>query len=172
MKNVNSERTSLALVPVYFYCDLARVEARVIPLGVSAEIVVGDLWGLGILARTCLREDEQRLLGEVGRELLHNPYEYLCSVVEEAWQDAHPGGALAYLTAKHCHSFHFEDPRSKSVPRRLLMSDLWSFAGKKEIKNFVCDEMEDEWLGLLPEDSLAAYPQRDVENIVEIAAAA
>ena len=57
---------------IVFYSELDRADGLVVPLGHIAEIQVGNMHGLGMIARTALNEFELTQVGEIGQSLVAN----------------------------------------------------------------------------------------------------
>jgi len=143
---IGSSSGRLTLSSIEFHIDLGTKGGRVIPLGYIAEITVGTMCGLGMIARTELTAEEREQIGELGRQLLENPYDYLSGQFDEAWDHADPGERLEYLASQHGHSLHFAIPKESAVPKRLL---LGSAPIRSEVRNHL--------LGALEEKSLESF---------------
>lgn len=97
----------------------ARNDGQIIRLGYLAELRSPDMILLGLTARTSLNELEKTLIGELGRRILSNPFNYLVEQFHEAWS-IDPAAAVEYLTGLHQQSIRicgtdFEKKLSKSL---------------------------------------------------------
>jgi len=103
----------LALSRISYYCDLQREAGKIIPLGVIAEITVGPLRGLGLIARTQLLDSETAEIGQLLRHKLFNPFDYLKVEFDWAWTNTQPAQALQMLANQHTDSLFFAPPTFK-----------------------------------------------------------
>lgn len=106
---------------ITFHCAPGKSNGPIIRLGVLAELAAGDCWALGLIARTELNDFEREVVGEMGRRMLANPYDYLVQEFDEAWEKAPQREALEFLMADHPHSLRFETPERRDVPRRIFV---------------------------------------------------
>jgi hypothetical protein len=113
----------LNLSRITYHSDLQRASGLQIPLGVMAEITVGSVHGLGLIARTELDRHELDSIGRLIKEKLRNPFEFLKSEFDWAWTDAPPGSALAALSNRHCESLFFAPPTTLMI-RKAFKSDV------------------------------------------------
>jgi hypothetical protein len=111
----------LTLSRITYYSDLQR--GIQFPLGVMAEIaIIGSVHGLGLIARTGLEPSELASVGRLVKDALSNPFEFLKSEFEWAWNTAPAGGALSALCSRHSESLFFAPP-VKSLIRRAFKSE-------------------------------------------------
>src|SRR5262249_4090970 len=75
-----------------------------------AEIVVGPIRALGLIARTQLTPREIESIGIMVRSRLQNPFEFLKNEFEWAWEVTKPGDALSALASRNSESLFFERP--------------------------------------------------------------
>jgi hypothetical protein len=112
----------LTLSRIIYDSDLQRASGLKIPLAVIAEIVVGSVRGLGLIARTELDDHETYALGRLARDSLRNPFDFLKNEFDWAWEFTKPGEALASLSVRHTESFFVAPPTSTMI-RRAFKSD-------------------------------------------------
>jgi hypothetical protein len=153
---------TLQFAPISFYPDLGMRGGVAIALGVFAELLIpGRLRGLGLIARTELTDREILHLDAIGKRMLANPFDFLCREFEEAWEASPRGGAISYLSRKHCHSLRLEEQGAKQLPR-----SLWQ-AGqpvKQLVREHLSKMLEDtgaELLSELPD----AVPEVDASRL-------
>jgi hypothetical protein len=115
------ERGRLSLSRITYICDLRQASASIIPLGVMAEIVIGRVRALGLIARTRLEPNEAERVGRILRPQLETPFEFLKKELDWAFASAPRGCALAELSQRFSESLLFETPRAeewrKVLPR-------------------------------------------------------
>ena len=136
----------LTVSPIRFYCDLGRHDGLVIPLGQLGEITVGHARGLGMFARTTLTDSERTAIGQLGRQVLDEPFDYLSSLFDDAWDNAEPGRSLDYLVRRHSHSLNFGSPKEQAVPRRVMLGGI---PIRAEVRNHLLGVLEEEMLEAL-----------------------
>jgi hypothetical protein len=138
MMNGNVSRIvdgSLTLTRIVYLCDLQHASGLQIPLGVMAEITLAHLRGLGLVARTELHDDEMASAGNLIRERLRAPFDFLRSEFDWAWSNTNAGTALQRLAGRNSESLFFSPPRSVMIRRAFKTeSDVPGFA-KKEMRD-------------------------------------
>ncbi len=111
----------LTLSRIAYHCDLQSANGSVIPLGTIAEMTLGPIRALGLIARTYLSEDEIARIGALVRHRLATPFDFLEEDFDWAWSNTEAGHALAALAEKHSASLCFSPPASKDIrPRKGL----------------------------------------------------
>ena len=100
----------LSLSRITYNCDLQHSSELIIPLGAFAEITVGPIRSLGLIARTDLFPDEQMALGSLVRDKLSTPFDYLLEEFKWAWNSTKTGEALQKLSNKHSESLFISPP--------------------------------------------------------------
>lgn len=101
-----------SLSRISYYCDLQQESGRVIPLGVIAEVTLGPVRGLGLIARTKLLDEELQEIGVMVRERISNPFDLLKVEFQWAWSNTKPGLALPVFAKRHTDSLFFSSPKS------------------------------------------------------------
>ena len=96
---------------ISYYCDLQRESGVVIPLGVMAEVTIGGVRGLGLIARTRVLDDELQAIGLMLRDKISNPFEFLRLEFEWAWANTESGRALSVFAQRHTDSLFFSPPK-------------------------------------------------------------
>ncbi len=109
----------LAITRISYFCDLRRNSGLVIPLGVIAEITLGQVHVLGLIARTELRENEISAVGRSIRHKLEEPFDFLETEFDWAWENTAPGEALPTLVRRHTDSLFFAAPRIEEVRKAI-----------------------------------------------------
>lgn len=100
-----SRGPSFRVAPIVIFTDLTRQNARVIPLGSLAEVMLPHMQGLALQARTALHPGELETVPSLIRNKLVNPFEFLKQEFELAWREtAGKSSALDFLAAKHASS--------------------------------------------------------------------
>ena len=84
-----------------------------LPLGVIAEVTLGPVRALGLIARTELDDDEAVLIGSLWRDRLRKPFELLKVEFDWAWTNAGAGEALGALSNRHSESLMIATPRAQ-----------------------------------------------------------
>jgi hypothetical protein len=124
----------LALARVIYLCDLQRASGKQIPLGVIAEITVGSLRGLGLIGRTELHEDELDSVGNLMRDQLRAPFDFLKTQFDWAWANTAAGAALGTLATRHSESLLFTPPK-RSLIRRAFTSESVSEFARRQLRD-------------------------------------
>jgi hypothetical protein len=136
----------LSLSRITYHCDLQRASGQHIPLGVIAEMKLGPVRVLGLIARTGLTGDETSQIARLLREHLARPFEYLKAEFDWAWSNVSGGESLAALSNRHAEALFFAPPAYTSVRRPFTSGgDLDSF--KREL----CDARDAEFKLMLAE---------------------
>jgi hypothetical protein len=112
----------LNLSRIIYYSDLQRASGLQIPLGIIAEIVLGSVRGLGLIARTELDDHETQALGRLTRNSLRNPFDFLKGEFDWAWDATGRGEALVALSGRHSESLFFAPPTPTMI-RRAFQSE-------------------------------------------------
>ncbi len=95
---------SFRVAQIVYFSDLTRPDARVVPLGSLAEIILPHMHGLALKARTTLMPDELRLVSPLVRDALANPFSFLRADFESAWESADGASALQFFAKRHASS--------------------------------------------------------------------
>ena len=132
---------------ISYYCDLSVQDGLVIPLGYVIEVLLPDLHGLGMIARTRLTPDELLKVGEIGQRLVANPFDHLSNLLDEAWNEAAPGEVLDQLAQCHVHSLNFASPTRHEVPPRL--AEVTS-SSRIAVMLYLAEALDDANVKLLP----------------------
>lgn len=85
----------------------------IIPLGVIAELALGPVRGLGLIARTQLLTTETELIGRMLRDKLSNPFDFLKEDFDRAWARIKEGNALSTLVGQNTDSLFYAPSRLK-----------------------------------------------------------
>ena len=102
MSNVaNFVRSSLRVSRVIYFTNVTSAAAPIIPLGVFAEIMLPQVHGLALKARSSLTPSETAMIGPLLRDRLADPFSFLREEFQEAWDHAAPGEALNFLARRH-----------------------------------------------------------------------
>jgi hypothetical protein len=119
----------LSLSRITYICDLQQASALVLPLGVIAEMTLGPVRILGLIARTRLGENETVKVGPMIRSKLAAPFDFLKEEFEWAWSNTEKGTALAKLARRHAESLFFAPPTVESF-RKAVNPDAWPTAAE------------------------------------------
>lgn len=103
---------------VYYVTSIKDSGAPKIHLGSFIEARAEKYGALGMVARTSLRDSEARLVGQVMRRRLGNPFQYLMEEFEEIIADAPDGDALTRLCARHGPALWFNEPEPLKLPKK------------------------------------------------------
>lgn len=119
---------SFRLSRIVYIEDLQLADARAIPLGAIAEIVLPAARGLAMTARSHLDNGDLREIGPLMRERLAKPFDYLEPEFLRAWSEAPKGGALDLLLSENSSSLSMLEPRRLEIPKRWLVAEGASLA--------------------------------------------
>jgi hypothetical protein len=89
-------KPTLLVSRVSYLCDL-RTGLDRIPLGVFAQFKSQSLFGLGLMARVSLSEDEKAKLAPLARVALSSPFEMLCIEYDRVWEAPNKSEAFGNL---------------------------------------------------------------------------
>jgi hypothetical protein len=126
----------LSLSRITYHTDLQRASGLIIPLGVVAEMAIGQWRALGLIARTKLNPDEAGAVGRLMRDSLSEPFKFLKSEFDWAFSSTAKGEALAALSCKFSQSLFFAPPSLTEMKKVLptgptaaeqILSDLRKF---------------------------------------------
>lgn len=132
----------LHLSRITYNCDLRQGTGDVLPLGVIAEIALGPVRALGLIARTELDDDESQQIGSLWRGRLTRPFELLKVEFDWAWANAGAGKALGALANRHSESLLIGTPRSTPLRKAFNSGqEILDFA-RRELRNQRDDEFE------------------------------
>jgi hypothetical protein len=112
----------LSVSRITYICDLQQASASVLPLGVMAELTIGNIRALGLIARTTLDLQEVSSVGRILREKLSAPFEFLRVEFDWALSETAPGEALSALARRYSESLFFAPPQEERI-RRVLSED-------------------------------------------------
>jgi hypothetical protein len=90
-----------------------------IPIGVIAELNIGQVQALGLISRAKLSETETNMIGRVLRPKLVNPFDFLEDQFNWAFLETPPGEALAQLSRRYSESLFFAPPREEKIRKAL-----------------------------------------------------
>lgn len=140
---------ALRIIEIAYHCDLTKTTGRVIPLGVMVDMRAAGVYGLGLVARQRLSEDEAAHIGALIRERISAPFDYLSSTFDEVLAATDPSGVFESLPDRHSLSLSFTlkgatqsivlpQPAKKSIEtRRVWVRDeLKSFGNDAYWKMF------------------------------------
>jgi hypothetical protein len=113
----------LCLSRISYHCDLQQDGGPVIPLGAIAEVTVGPLRGLGLIARTQLLADELENIGRLLRARITSPFEYLREEFDWAWTNVPAGGALVILASRNTDSMFFSPTKTRGFSVELEQAE-------------------------------------------------
>ena len=94
-------RPSLRAARILYCTEMTRSNGRVVPLGVFCEIKLPHGHGLALKARSALSAEEAALIAPIFRAPLTNPFGYLATEFDLAWDNFDGTSALGYLANKH-----------------------------------------------------------------------
>ena len=127
---------------ITYNCDLRQGTGDVLPLGVIAEVTLGPVRALGLIARTELDDDEAVLIGNLWRDRLRKPFELLKVEFDWAWANAGAGEALGALSNRHTESLLIASPERTSLRKAFNSAqEILDFA-RRELRNQRDDEFE------------------------------
>jgi hypothetical protein len=138
---------TLKVSAIRFNCAPGYPNRLVVALGAMVEASPPGLRGLGLIARSSLTDFELDQIGELGRRMIANPFDYLNAEFEEAWNGAPPGGAIDFLRERHSHSLSFDEPVASTLPKRLFQDGA---AVKASVRAFIVAKLDAEALLLTP----------------------
>jgi hypothetical protein len=157
---------------IEFFCDLAKANGRVIPIGIMAEIVVPGIYGLGLIARTELAGEELDSVTALAKPLAQRPFDYLGDQFEGVWGKSVPGTALDILATRHAYSaFHFGSPQPLRVPRRFVLEPMGATL-KSAVREHLGIILDEQILDLLQGKSQQQEKARPQEEILQLKVAA
>lgn len=156
----------LSLSRIVYQCDLTRTSGSMIPLGVMAEMTVGPIRVLGLIARTVLMDAEAAQIGHLVRRSLSRPFDFLMNDFDWAWSNTAPGQALQGLASRHTESVLFVPPTMHDVPRTIALA-LNTPAGPELAREELRKRRDDEFLALMLDTwpDQASPPSRDVSEL-------
>lgn len=157
----------LWLSRISYFCDLGRSSGFVLPLGAIAEITLGPIRALGLIARTGLEEHEIANVGEIIRSTLHNPFEFLSREFDWAWNNTASGQALQSLAVRHSDALFFSPPKVDTAMMgitQLAMADAAEFA-----RAAMCSRRDKEFYSLLL-DTWSITPVIERQETTKLAA--
>ena len=99
---------------IVYLPQLTRADARAIPLGSLAEVMLPHIHGLGLRARTMLKPAELELISPLIRERLADPFSFFRAEFDLAFDKAPIGHSIAFLAARHCSSLSVLAPTDYS----------------------------------------------------------
>lgn len=105
--------------PAVYYCDIAHDGKPRLRLAYVVELTLPPYYGVGLIARTQLREDELAWMDAIGRRLLTRPFDYLRQECERVRRSASPGCAIGALSASHHTALQIAPPQEIAVPPTL-----------------------------------------------------
>jgi hypothetical protein len=90
---------------------------------VIADITVGNLYGLGLMARKTISDTEAEKVGVLARAMIRSPFKTLSREFDRIIAGADPASAFAELPVIHATALAFATPSSSKipVPRQLAM---------------------------------------------------
>jgi hypothetical protein len=141
-------RPSLRVARVIYYTDVTKAAAPVIPLGVFSEILLPQLHGLALKARSSLTLAETGRIGPLLRERLADPFSFLREEFEEAWDRAHPGKALDFLAERHATALSI--PAAREFSSSISWLSFIRRSDTAEVK--LSDAIDSEFAALLRDD--------------------
>ncbi len=98
---------ALRILEISYRCDISREGGLVIPLGILADMRASETYGLGLVARKSLSDDEAAQIGGLIRQQISAPFDYLHAIFDEVIRASSPAGAFEALPDKHSLSLHF-----------------------------------------------------------------
>lgn len=111
---------SFRVARIVYFTNLTRADARVIPLGTLSEVLLPHIHGLALKARAGLLPDELALITPLIRDRLANPFAFLRSEFDLAWNEAPSGKAMEFLAGRHASSLSVLAPTDYSERNWLL----------------------------------------------------
>lgn len=123
----------LSLSRITYRCDLQQDSGHPIPLGVIAEMTIGRVRALGLIARVDLSREEAGAIGRLIRPKLSKPFDFLLEEFKWAFSETRPGEALSRLADRFSESLQFDPPHSEEMRKilpvgpaasELVLSDL------------------------------------------------
>jgi hypothetical protein len=155
----------LSLSRITYICDLQRASSLTIPLGVMAEMTLGSVRVLGLIARTRLADDEASAIGQLARHKLLTPFDFLKDDFDWAWANTQAGRALAALAGKYTDSLFFSTPKEEQVRKALALST--GAAAGEFARNEMRQRRDEDFFSLLVETREEAQiaPSRDISEL-------
>lgn len=139
----------LRIIEIGYHCDLMKVGGRVIPLGALVDLRATGVYGLGLVARQSLTEEEASHIGSLIRARISAPFDFLSTIFDEIIRAPAPSSVFESLPDRHNLSLAFTlegaarsiplpQPAKKSVEaRRIWVRDeLKSFGNEAYWKMF------------------------------------
>ena len=99
---------SLRILEIAYHCDLTQVGGRVIPLGVLVDLRAAGIYGLGLVARQGLTEEEASHIGTLIRPRISAPFDYLSTIYDEVFSAKAPASLFEALPDRHSLSIAFK----------------------------------------------------------------
>lgn len=153
MSNVASfVRPSLRVVRAVYFTNVTDAAAPVIPLGVFSEILLPQIHGLALKARTSLSLTETGMIGPLMRDRLANPFSFLRDEFQEAWDHAEPGECLNFLAQRHTAAL--------SIPaaREFAAAGFWLSLIRRETAEVKLSDAIDHEFAALPSNDRTNAP--------------
>jgi hypothetical protein len=153
---------------ISYICNLQQESALIIPLGAIAETTFESARIMGLIARTELINNETRYIGQLMRQNLSNPFDFLKKEFEWAWNNTESGEALNVLAGKHTDSLFFSSPT--------LYEDRYLSAANEAAEKYAvktsCHKRDQEFLQLLMDswEVPKAIPPREEVTLTLLAA--
>lgn len=97
----------LRIIEIAYHCDLTKTGGRVIPLGVMVDMRATGVYGLGLVARQRLTEDESSYVGALIRARISAPFDYLLTIFDEVIGAPKPSSVFESLQDRHSLSLAF-----------------------------------------------------------------
>jgi hypothetical protein len=98
---------TLRIIEIAYHCDLTKAAGRVIPLGVLVDMRATGVYGLGLVARQRLSEDEVCHIGGLIRDRISTPFDYLLTIFDEVMGATDPSSVFELLPDQHSLSVAF-----------------------------------------------------------------
>jgi hypothetical protein len=111
MTNISAatfEPATLRVLEISYACDISRTDGNKIPLGILADISADGVYGLGLVARSTLSQEEAEQIGKLVRAEMSSPFSYLERIFETVFNSSKPIDTFGELPSKHALSLHFK----------------------------------------------------------------
>lgn len=99
---------------VSYICDVTKEDGAEIPLGLIADVRIGQVYALGLITRQRLSDQETSMVGRLVREIVRQPFVFLQGEFKQVWgpEDRAPDQRqleFSRLPEKHCQALQFSD---------------------------------------------------------------
>ena len=150
---------------VVYRCDVSSSEAPIIPLGIIADIRVGNVYGLGLIARREISVDEAALIGSFVRPMVRRPFEMLKPIFESVWSHSDSDAEFERLSNDPVSSIEYGSVVTPiiTVPRSLLMHAAETAALREWSRDALRSSLQESFWSMIDDHWVDHPDQKDTE---------